>query len=166
MTTELKFVRQQGFVEATDDSCAYQYPALMWQPRVMGALVLVGLALQAAWYFIVMSMVLWWNAALPELNVFDLLYNRLIARSNGPMRLGPAPAPRRFAQAVAGSLLLAIGISLHLGFAFPAAMLQIVFVTALLGVIFGRFCAGAYVFLICTGQWRLAGKTLPWACSE
>lgn len=47
MTAELNFIRQQGFREASSEACAYQYPALMWQPRVIGILVLLGLLIQA-----------------------------------------------------------------------------------------------------------------------
>jgi hypothetical protein len=36
MTAELNFVRQQGLRDATPQSCVYQYPALMWQPRAIG----------------------------------------------------------------------------------------------------------------------------------
>jgi hypothetical protein len=43
MTAEANFVRQQGFRDASPEACAYQYPALMWQPRAIGSLVLVGL---------------------------------------------------------------------------------------------------------------------------
>jgi hypothetical protein len=37
MSTELNFVRQQGFRDASPAACDYQYPALMWQPRAIGS---------------------------------------------------------------------------------------------------------------------------------
>jgi len=47
MTAEVNFVRQQGFTDAASEVCVYQYPALMWQPRAIGILVLVGLITQS-----------------------------------------------------------------------------------------------------------------------
>ena len=79
MTAELNFVRQQGFKDASPETCVYQYPALMWQPRAISGLVLVGLVLQSWHYFLGLSALLWWNVALPRLNVFDVLYNYLVA---------------------------------------------------------------------------------------
>ena len=73
MTPEVNFVRQQGFRDASPEACSYQYPALMWQPRVIGILTLVGLVLQAWPYFLVLTALLWWNVALPHLNPFDSL---------------------------------------------------------------------------------------------
>ncbi len=108
MALKLNFVRQQGFLEASSDTCGYQYPALMWQPRAMGILVLVGLVLQSGPYFLALSALLWWNVIVPSLNPFDLLYNLLVARRKGAPRLNPAPAPHRFSQGMAGTFMLAI----------------------------------------------------------
>jgi hypothetical protein len=44
---QVNFVKQQGFEGASARTCAYQYPALMFQPRVIGVLVLAGVLLQA-----------------------------------------------------------------------------------------------------------------------
>src|SRR6266513_2320848 len=112
MAAELNFVRQQGFRDISPKACGYQYPALMWQLRTIGTLVVVGLVLQAWPYFLALSAVLWWNVALPHLNPFDALYNHLVAKPKGLPQLGPAPAPRRSAQAMAGTFMLAIGLSL------------------------------------------------------
>jgi hypothetical protein len=71
MTAELNFVRQQGFKDATPAACAYRYPALMWQPRVIGILYLAALALQSWAGFLALGIVLWWSAALPDRNPFD-----------------------------------------------------------------------------------------------
>jgi len=98
MTAELNFVRQQGFRDAAPQSCGYQYPALMWQPRAIGTLVLIGLALQAfvqaGPYFLALSALLWWNVALPRLNPFDALYNALVAGPRACLAWAP---PRRHA---------------------------------------------------------------------
>ena len=166
MSAELNFVRQQGVRDASPEACAYQYPALMWQPRAIGSLVLVGVVLQSWPYFLALGALLWWNAAMPDLNPFDALYNRLVAGPKGLPRLGPAPSPRRFAQAMAGTFMLAIGLSLFLGWRGLAWALEALLLAALAALIFGRFCLGSYLFFLFTGQLRFANRTLPWACTE
>jgi hypothetical protein len=163
MTAELNFVRQQGLRDASPAACAYQYPALMWQPRVIGILVLVGVVWQAWPWFVALSALLLWNAAVPERNPFDALYKRLVAKPKGLPRLGAAPSPRRFAQAMAGTFMLAIALSLLAGWRGLAWTLEGLLLAALAALIFGRFCLGSYLFLLCTGQARFANRTLPWA---
>ena len=46
------FIRQQGFDHPDANTCAIQYPALMFQPRVLAVLVLAGVALQAPHVFL------------------------------------------------------------------------------------------------------------------
>jgi hypothetical protein len=166
MTAKLNFIRQQGFRDASPKACDYQFPALMWQPRAIGILVLVGLALQSWLYFLLLSALLWWNVVLPTLNPFDALYNRAIAKPKGQPQLSPAPAPRRFAQAMAGSFMLGIGLSLLLGWSILAWALEAILLVALAALIFGRFCLGSYLFLLFTRQVEFANRTLPWARNE
>jgi hypothetical protein len=166
MTAKVNFVRQQGLRDASPEACVYQYPALMWQPRGIGSLVLVGLVFQAWPYFLALSALLWWNVALPRLNPFDALYNRLVAKPKGLPKLGPAPSPRRFAQAMAGTFMLAIGLSLLWSWSTLAWALEALLLAALAGLIFGRFCLGSYLFLLFTGQGKFATRTLPWARTE
>jgi hypothetical protein len=45
LTAKRNFVRQQGFEDASPQTCVFQYPALMWQPRAIRSLVLVGVLL-------------------------------------------------------------------------------------------------------------------------
>jgi hypothetical protein len=166
MTAKWNFVRQQGFKDASSQTCVYQYSALMWQPRAIGSLVLVGVLLQAWPYFLVLGLLLWWNAALPRLNPFDALYNQVVAKPKRLPRLSAAPSPRRFAQAFAGTLALAIWLSLFSGWSILAWALEVFLLTALAVLIFGRFCLGSYVFLLLTGEVRFANRTLPWARNE
>jgi hypothetical protein len=163
MTAKLNFVRQQGFPDASPEACSYLYPALMWQPRVIGNLVLVGLIFQVAPYFLALGALLWWNVILPELNPFDALYNRLLAKPKSVPRLPPAPAPRRFAQAEAGTVMLAIGLALLSELNLLAYLLEGLMLASLGALIIGRFCQGSYLFFLVTGQSAVANRTLPWS---
>ncbi len=166
MTAEVNFVRQQGFREASSEACATQYPALMWQPRAIGGLVLIGLLFQPWPYFLALWALLWWNAAFPSLNPFDALYNRLVATPRGRPPLGPAPNPRRFAQAMAGTFMLAIGLTLFSGWHTFAWALEALLLAALGALILGRFCLGSYLYHLFTGEARYANRTLPWSHAE
>jgi hypothetical protein len=163
MTAKLNFVRQQGFQDASPEACSFQYPALMWQPRILGILVLVGLAFQAGLYFLALAALLWWNATLPALNPFDALYNRLVAKPKGLPRLNSAPGPRRFAQGIAGTFMLAIGCSLLFDMSLLTYTVEGLLLAALGALIFGRFCLGSYLFLLFTRQSGFANRTLPWS---
>ena len=166
MAAEVNFVRQQGFTDATSEVCVYQYPALMWQPRAIGILVLVGLITQSWAYFLALWALLWWNVAMPRFNPFDAFYNHLVGKSKSLPPLGPAPTPRRFAQAMAGTFMLVIGLSLFFGWSILAWAFEAVLAAAIAALIFGRFCLGSYLFLLFTRQTRFANRTLPWARGE
>jgi hypothetical protein len=166
MTAELNFIRQQGFQDASAGSCVYQYPALMWQPRIIGALVLLGILLQSWGYFFVLWVLLWWNAAVPRLNPFDVLYNLVVAKPRNLPSVGPAPSPRRFGQVMAGTFMLAIGVALLSGSRGLAWALEAVLLAALVALIFGRFCLGSYVFHLVSGRAGFANRTLPWSRTE
>src|SRR5262249_2242549 len=82
-TAELNFVQQQGFRDASPGDCELTYPALMWQPRLTGLIVLAGLITQDWRIFLGMAVILWWSVAFPRWNPFDALYNRFIAARKG-----------------------------------------------------------------------------------
>lgn len=163
---QLNFVMQQGFREASPSGCGYQYSSLMWQPRVTAIIVAVGLIWQVAPLFLIMSTILWWNVAFPRLNLFDALYNALIASPPTRPRLGPALAPRRFSQGMAASFMLGIGVSILTGSAVAAYIFEGFLVIALSALILGKFCLGSYIFYVVTGQARYGNQTLPWAKSH
>ncbi len=163
MSSEMNFVRQQGFRDASAQACSRQYPALMWQPRVIGVLVLIGAVLQSWTFFFVLGAILWWNALLPRLNLFDAAYNSLIAGPKGLPRLASAPAPRRFAQGMAGTFMLVIGLSLSRGRTTLAWIVEATLLLALAALIFGRFCLGSYVYHLLRRDVGYANRTLPWA---
>ena len=158
----INFIRQQGFEGTDDRSCDSQFSALMFQPRVVGVLVLTGVLLQASPLFLMLSAVLWWSALMPTQNPFDRLYTSLVAARKGVPGLTPAPAPRRFAQGMGATFLLLIGLSLLAGLNTLAWVLEAFMVVAIGALIFGGFCMGSFVFHLLTGNGEFARRTLPW----
>ncbi len=100
---------------------------------------------------------------MPRWNPFEALYNATLGRRPGTVRLSPAPAPRRFAQGMAGSLALAIAGSLWLGWSLAAYVLEGVLLAALIALGFGGFCLGSFVFHTLSGRAAFARRTVPWA---
>ena len=161
-----QFVRQQGFGDASAATCAYQYPALMFQPRVLGALVPLAILLQSAAMFLVLAAILWWNVLVPARNPFDALYTRLIA---GPRKLPAtpvAPPPRRFSQGMAGTILAGAGLALLAGRPGLAWIFEGLVVAALGALVLGRFCLGSYLYHLLRGETGFANRTLPWSRAE
>ena len=78
----------------------------------------------------------------------------------------PAPAPRRFAQAVNGLFNLASGVLLLMGLTTASWIVQALLVAAFSLLLFARFCLGAYVFHLLRGEFAFANSTLPWASGE
>jgi hypothetical protein len=150
MTARLQaeFVSQQGFSADDEASRSLLYRSLMFQPRLIGVLVAAGIVFQRAELFLVLSAILWTNALAPRLNPFDAIYNTFLAAPRKLPRLGPAPAPRPFAQGMAGTLMLLIGISLLQGWFTATWVIEAMLAAALLALIFGRFCLGSYIFYL------------------
>ena len=156
------FILQQGLSEPVGESCPLQYSALLFQPRVIGLCLVVAVIMQAPLGFFALAAVLWWSALAPRLNPFDALYNWTLARPGGPA-LAAAPAPRRFAQALAGLFALAIGVSLALGWRTIALVIEGFFIVAVGALAFGGFCLSCFVFHLVCGRADFAKRTLPWA---
>ena len=157
------FILQQGLSEASTASCPAQYSALLFQPRLVGLVVLLAVILQEPRVFLALSGVLWWSALVPRLNPFDALYNRTLALRPGGFALPLAPGPRRFAQGMAGTFALAIGISLVLGWNVTALILEGLLIVALGALVLGGFCLGSFIFHLLRGRAAFARHTLPWA---
>jgi hypothetical protein len=157
------FMIQQGFAEEPDDACDMRFQGLYFQPRIVFPLVLVGILLQSAVWFLALSAILWWNTLVPRLNPFERAYNALIARPRGTPLLTPAPMPRRFAQGMAAAFNLGSGLALLAGQDVLAWVLQGLLVVAFSALLFGRFCLGAYVYHLLKGRVAFANSTLPWA---
>jgi hypothetical protein len=96
--------------------------------------------------------------------VFDAIYNYVVAHPRGLRRLEVAPMPRRFAQAMAGAVALAIGAGLLAGAAIAAWLLEAILVVAVLRVVFGDYCLGAHVYYVLR-RFR-TGQSLPTPCGS
>ncbi len=157
------FVLQQGLPEPPAASCSRQYSALLFQPRLVALVVLVAAILKSPLIFLALAGVLWWNALFPRWNPLDALYNRIVAVRPGRIALSPAPGPRRFAQGMAGTFGLAIGMSLLLGWHMTAIVLEVLLILAVGALVFGSFCLGSFIFHLLLGRLAFAKRTLPWA---
>lgn len=156
------FILQQGLSEPSAQTCPLQYSALLFQPRLIGLWVMVAVFLQAPLLFFALAAVLWWSALVPRLNPFDALYNWTLARRSRTT-LTSAPAPRRFAQFLAGAFALSIGISLTMGWRVAAYIIEGVFIAAIGALALGGFCFGSFVFHVLCGRAKFARRTLPWS---
>jgi Domain of unknown function (DUF4395) len=173
------FMKQQGFADEPSSLCDMHFTGLYFQPRIVGSLILVGIILHIAGYmlgatqpifcsmvlFFALSAVLWWNVIVPALNPFEVFYNHVFAAPRGRASLVPAPGPRRFAQAIAAAFTLIVGLALLQGWNVTAWVFEAFLVAAFSMLLFGKFCLGAYIFLLVRGQVSLANSTLPWARS-
>jgi hypothetical protein len=157
------FMRQQGFPEEPPDACQMHFEGLYFQPRIVFPAVLVAVVLQSSALFLAIGAVLWWNVLSPRLNPFERAYNRFLAPRHGAPALPPAPAPRRFAQAVNAAFNTGCGLTLIAGWTASSWVLQALLVVAFSLLVFGRFCLGAYVFHLLRGEATFANSTLPWA---
>jgi len=92
---------------------------------------------------------------------FEALYN-FIHRKRNAILLTAAPPPRRFAQGLAGTLSLIIGISLYFNITINAYIFEAILLLAIVLLVFGRFCLGSFVYHLITGNLDFAKKTLPW----
>jgi hypothetical protein len=159
---ERNFVLQQGLEDPGRDA-HLRSEALLFQPRVIGLIGLAGIMLQSPAVFLGLAAVLWWCALLPHANPFDALYNLTPGSRPGGIHLGPAPSPRRFAQGMAGTFALAIGVGLLREWWIAAYVLEGFFAAAIVALIFGRFCLGSFTYHLLRGRADFARKTAPWA---
>jgi len=160
------FMRQQGFEREGGAECQMHFAALSFQPRVLGVLVLLGIVLQLPAYFFVLAAILWWNVLIPKWNLFELFYNGAIAAPRGKPVMGPAPAPRRFAQGMAATLFTVAGWALLQGWMVTAWVAEGLIVVAMVSLLFGKFCLGSYIFHLIRGRMAFANATLPWKHSD
>jgi hypothetical protein len=143
--SELQFVRSQGFTLAHPDHDLYV--ALMFQPRTIAGILALGIVLQSASLFLALSAALYWGTAVPTRSLFDAVYNRLIAYRRELPPIPVAPAPRRFAQAMAATVALIIGAALLSGATGTAWLFEGLFAIGITSVVVGRLCAPANLYL-------------------
>jgi hypothetical protein len=161
-TAKHNFILQQGLSDAPRETCSAQFTALHFQPRMVASLVLLGVILQSPALFLMLSALLWWSAILPKWNPFDMIHNRIFGVRAGTVLLGPAPAPRRFAQGMAGTFSLVIGTLLLLKWRSAAFFFQALFLSAIAALVLGRFCLGSFIYHVLHGRASFAMHTLPW----
>jgi hypothetical protein len=142
--SRVRFIRMQGVTAPDIDDELYL--ALMLQPRAVGAIVALGIAVQSPSVFLVLSAALLWSALVPSRNPFDAIYNDAVARPRGLRLLEEAPAPRRFAMGMAGTVALTIGMALLVGASITAWVLEGLFAVAVIQVVFGDVCGAANVY--------------------
>ncbi|HEY4682103.1 MAG TPA: DUF4395 family protein [Candidatus Acidoferrales bacterium] len=164
-SVEHRFMQQQGFLDADGPACAAHFRALRFQPSIVGPLILLGIILQSRFVFAALSALLWFGVALPRWNVFEALYNALVAEPMKRQKLTPAPAPRRFAQGMAATFMLVVAVALSMGWYWTGVVFEAFIVIAFLALLFGKFCLGSYIYHLIRGRSELANATLPWSKS-
>lgn len=160
------FVLQMGFEEPALAVLPRQYAALTFQPRIVLVSVVAGILLQSPAVFAAVGALLVWSALSPRLNPFSAAYNLTIGGRPGAFRLGPAPAPRRGAETMAGAFAFAIALLIFAGFNLAAYVLQAIFFAAALAVEIGGFCFGTFAYHLRRRKVKFALATLPWARNE
>jgi hypothetical protein len=156
------FILQQGLEAPEPASCTRLSSALLFQPRLVGLILVAGIISQLAALFAALAALLFWCALLPRLNPFDAAHNHTLGlRPNAP-RLGPAPMPRRFAQGMAGTFAAAIAATIAFDVPTAAWVLEALFLLAVAALAFGRFCLGSFVYHVVRGRVAFAVDTLPW----
>ena len=160
---ERNFISQQGFELPPMDARPALMSALLFQPAVVGLWLLAGCALGSGYVILALAAALWWSALVPSQNPFDFVRNRLPAGRSQRARLGPAPAPRRFAQGMVGTLAAAVGASLLAGATYVAVAISVVFFLAVGLLVLERFCFGSFVYHLLRGRVAFAVRTLPWS---
>ena len=149
--SKLQFIRSLGYLNPDPDDQLFS--ALMLQPRIVGAVTVTGVLLQTPWLFLALSAALGWSALVPTRSLFDAIYNNVVARPRGLPSLAAAPAPRRFAGALAALVTLAIGVALLTGARNIAWVLEALMTVAVAAVVFGRSCAGAELYDVLRRRW-------------
>lgn len=157
------FIVQQGFEDPAPAVCPRQYSSLQFQPRIVFLWVVAGILFQSWAVFAALCAVLWWSTLFPKWSPFDALYNGTIGSRPGALRLGPAPKPRRVAQAMGGAFALVTALLIHAGFNLAAYVIEAIFLLAALALTIGGFCLGSFVYHLLRGEGKFARQTLPWA---
>ena len=160
------FILQQGLQLPDASAHPALISALMFQPRIVALWFLTGWSLQSGYAILALAAALWWGALVPARNLFDFVYDRLPAGRYPRAGVGTAPAPRRFAQGIAGTLAAVVGISVLGGATRAAVAVAMVFCLAVALLVVGRFCLGSFVCHLMRGRFAFAFRTLPWGSAS
>ena len=72
MNADRNFVLQQGRSKLRSRrGCTRLTSALLFQPRIVGVILVAGVITQSPVVFATLAALLWWSALLPRLNPFD-----------------------------------------------------------------------------------------------
>lgn len=142
--SHVRFIRQLGF--PAESASEGLYAALMFQPRIVGCLVAIGIVSQRAAVFLALSGVLAWSALVPSRNPFDAVYSRFVGRRRGLASFDVARAPRLFAQALGAAAAFAAGAALVFGATKTAWVLEASMAMSLVAVVFNDFCGPACLY--------------------
>lgn len=159
----LNFMRQQGFAPEAPDRAALRFRGLLFQPTIVASVMLLAIVTQSPAIFLVVAGVLWLNVLVPAANPFENIYNRVIARPRERPLLTKAPGPRRFAQGMAATFMLAAALSLLRGWTVAAYVFEAFIAVAFAALLLGKFCLGAYVYHLLRGNVAFANGTCPWS---
>jgi hypothetical protein len=164
-STVMNFMKQQGFTQEPPDRAALRFKGLQFQPTIVASMMLVAIFTQSPAIFLLFSALLWLNVLVPAANPFEQFYNRVVARRRGGPLLTTAPGPRRFAQGIAATFMLAAGLTLLQGWMAASYVFQGLLAVAFAALLFGKFCLGAYVYHLLRGNVAFANGTCPWSDS-
>jgi hypothetical protein len=153
---------QQGLPAPGPGACTVLAGALLFQPRVIGVVVIVLTVLQYAPGFLVLAGLLYWSALFPRWNPFEAVYRVLTRKNPGAATLPLAAPPRRFAQTLAGTTAALIGLAILGSQGIAAYALEAFLLVALAALSIGRFCFGSFFYYLLRGQFAFAIRTLPW----
>lgn len=162
-SSEFKFLQQQGYTEATEDTSKRHYNALLFQPTIVGSFMALAILFQSSTLFFIFGVILWFNTLLPQFNIFEMIYNSTLRLMRNEPRLGSAPMPRRFMQGMAGTLMLLASFTLSTGLATVSYVIQAFIAVAFSALLFGKFCLGAYIYHLINGNAKFANATCPWS---
>jgi hypothetical protein len=161
-SNKYKFMQQQGFKVTDEASTQRHFDSLLFQPVIVGSLLMISIIFQLEIIFLSLGVILWINTLFPGLNPFERFYDLTIGRINNYPPLPPAPAPRRFMQGMAGTLMLLTGFFLLQNWMVAAYITEGFIAITFSLLLFGKFCIGAYIYHSLKGNKSFADVTSPW----
>ena len=135
--TKRRRIEMQGFVVLDERNVKDLDRWLRFTPAISLVIVAIGTILGSAWIMFGLLPFVLACVVLPR-HPFDAIYNLGIRRWTGGISIPRHEAPRRFACAMASTLLVASGVAFHEG-------------ATMLGIVIGGFLASAAAVPVLTG---------------